>query len=572
MNKSREATGESVVSKLGCFVFAVSLLASTVSAGTEAPVGLALEIDNSKGVPLKVKADQVFYINQIDIRAHLKATRDEGIAGLSKKGMFASLSWTGASMEQEFVDQPNPDGSHTRRRFYSGAEWMRQPASFTVTPVDAKGKTVAPAVTVDVGLVKGAPNRETMFVNRFRAIQWVFDCKSMSDCNKARKFEEEALIELRNSRHPEQTLSLPAATVALQLRWSLRPSVTYAIPVQLVDKPEFSYGYKIVIEALTPPGADGSYAPGTAITFQLSQLDGAGKRLHTPGSLPTYNDFRAGRAPAGLQYYRGFDEPAAAWYRRKHRERMLMAQIIGPADALQPIRSLVQIEDFLGKNVTQIVGKPERDGLYAEFQLFPPANDLFGGAFDPKHIGWAAPVSDKFTFHVPDNARSGTYLVTVKGRRVYLGEDIPASRTIEILVGTTQRGEPRLTATNCANCHKDGGELATLLHGNGNLAACNACHSPLSFEPDNEAYVRIHFIHSRSERFSAPLYQCSACHRDGASIQRTSKAACLSCHRSYPASHVQKFGPVRSIYVGGGNESFDRCGESCHTTHKGSGF
>ncbi len=541
-------------------------------AATENAVGLALEIDNGKGVPLQVKAGQTFYINQIDFRVHSKANRDEEVTGLAKKGMLAGLSWANVRMEQEFVDLPNPDGSRTRRRFYSGADWMRQPARFSITPVDAAGKAIAAAVSVEVGFDKGKPNRETMFIDRFRAIQWAYDCKSETDCSKARKFEEEALVELRNSRHPEQTLRLPAETAALQVRWSLTPAATYTIPVKPVNAPQFGYGYKIAIETLTPPRADGTYAAGSAITFRLSQLDGDGKRLHAQGHLPTYNDFLAGRAPAGLQYYRGFSEPAAAWYRRKHRERMLMAQIIGPTQALQPIRSLVRLEDFLGKNVTQIVAKPERDGLYGEFQLFPPSNDLFGGAFDPKHAGWAAPVTDQFTFSVPANAQPGTYLVTVKGRRVYLGEDIPTSETIEVQIGTTQHSEPRLTVGNCTNCHKDGGELSKLLHGNGNLAACNACHAPLTIEPDNEAYVRIHFIHSRSERFTAPLDQCSACHRDNESIQRASKAACLSCHPSYPTKHVEKFGPLKSIYIGGGLDSFQQCGEKCHTDHPGSGF
>ena len=194
-------------------------------AAAEGAVGLALEIDNGKGVPVQVKAGQTFYINQIDIRVHRKADSDEEVAGLVKKGMLAGLSWANVRMEQEFVDLPNPDGSRTRRRFYSGAEWMRQPASFSITPIDAAGKAIAASVSVDVGFEKGKSNRETMFINRFRAIQWAFDCKSETDCGKAHRFEEEALVELRNSRHPEQTLRLPAETAGLQVRWSLKPAV-----------------------------------------------------------------------------------------------------------------------------------------------------------------------------------------------------------------------------------------------------------------------------------------------------------------------------------------------------------
>jgi hypothetical protein len=42
--------------------------------------------------------------------------------------------------------------------------------------------------------------------------------------------------------------------------------------------------------------------------------------------------------------------------------------------------------------------------------------DLFGGAFDPTHAGWNTPVPDAWTYRLPDNARRGTYLVTIKGR------------------------------------------------------------------------------------------------------------------------------------------------------------
>ncbi len=37
---------------------------------------------------------------------------------------------------------------------------------------------------------------------------------------------------------------------------------------------------------------------------------------------------------------------------------------------------------------------------------------------------------------------------------------------------------------------------------------------------------------------------------------RTSKSACLSCHKSYPESHVQAYGALFDMYVAGGDESF----------------
>ena len=81
-------------------------------------------------------------------------------------------------------------------------------------------------------------------------------------------------------------------------------------------------------------------------------------------------------------------------------------------------------------------------------------------------------------------------------------------------------------------------------------------------------YVRTHFVHARTDRLNAPLTECANCHLDRASIERTSKSACLSCHKQYPADHVARFGPVVDMYIGGTpGDSFQQCTTSCHRTH-----
>jgi hypothetical protein len=338
-----------------------------------------------------------------------------------------------------------------------------------------------------------------------------------------------------------------------------------------VAHPAYDYGFSIDMVPVTAPRADGTYAPGTSVSFQLTLKDGSGRRLHPEGSLPSYNDVVFGNNEPGIQYYRAFFDPSATYYRRKHRERMLMTQIIGPAQNIQPIRSIIKLDDFLDSDV-QTPANFERDGLFSQVQTLPKGPALFGGAFDPNHAGWAAPVSDTWTTEIPANAKPGTYLVTVKGRRVYLGEDIPYSRTIEIQVGTQQRTQAPPTTGPCNSCHTQGGELTSVLHGNENRAACNGCHAPLSFELEGPIFVRVHFIHSRSDRVDANTAQCSSCHLNKASIQRTSKAACFSCHKTWSKKHEDQFGPIKSMYVGGGEESFQQCTGSCHTNHPQSGL
>jgi hypothetical protein len=533
------------------------------------PIGLALEVDNGAGVPLSVKRGQTFYLNQIDLRTAITSTQDEGVSGLRTRGDFADLAWSGIRLaDQEFVLLANPDGTFTRRRFYRGAAWMNQSSQFVLDQLDAYGRVVGGSVSVTIGRDDQQRDSDSYFDRRLRAIQWTYDCPSSTDCTGATRFEEEALVELRYATHANQTFTIHRDAAALRLRWSLRPHRPYTIPLTQVAEPSFAYGFAIDLEPVTAPRADGTYAPNTDITFRLTLRDGAGNRLHPPGSLPTYNDVVFGPNEAGIQYYRAFFDPTTTYWRRKHRERMLMAELVGPAQNARPIRTIIDLDKFIDPAIdVQTTGTLEQDGVHAEFRTFPTAYDLFGGAFDPTHAGWAAPVPDTWTHHIPANAPAGTYYLNVKGRRTYLGEDIPFSRTLEVQVGSTERTGPTLTVGNCRSCHEGPSALGKVLHGNDKLGTCAGCHVPLGFELEGPIYVRTHFIHSRSGRFDAPLHECASCHVDNASIQRTSKSACLSCHKSYPAWHVFRFGPVESMYVGGGRESFDQCTSACHRTH-----
>lgn len=538
-----------------------------------AAVGLAIEVDNGVGQPLQVRRGQTFYLNQIDLRTSITAAVDEGVDGLRRQGDFASLAWRHVTREEdEFVLLANPDGTFTRRAFFRGAEWMNKPSTFRLEQIDQRGRTLGGPIIADAGAEHGRSTGDDFFNRRFRAVQWTRDCATATGCAGATQFEEEALVELRHAMRPERTFAIDPRTAALRLRWSLRDGQAYTIPVTQVAAPEFGYGFSIDVEPVTAARTDGTYPPGTDITFRITLEDGDGRRLHPEGSLPSYNEVAFGPNPAGIQYYRAFFDPTTTYWRRKHRERMLMAEFIGPAQNVQPIRSIIDLDSFLSDDDVQVTGTLARDGVHAEFRTFPTARDLFGGAFDPAHAGWAAPVPDTWTHRVPLDAPAGTYYLNVKGRRTYLGEDIPASRTVEVQVGTATPTRPALTTGGCTSCHSGPASLSRINHANADRGTCAGCHVPLGFELEGPIAVRTHFIHSRSRRYEAPLTQCATCHLTPAGIRRTSKAACLSCHTSYPRSHVEKFGPIQSIYVGGGRESFQTCTSSCHTSHPNSRF
>jgi predicted CXXCH cytochrome family protein len=533
-------------------------------------VGLALRVEDGQGRPVSVRAGQIFYLNQLDLRAAVVSSVDRGVEGLALEGDFADLDWTDVEQrDEDFLVLPNPDGTFTRRRFYRNAQWMRKLSWFELRQVDAGGNRTAPPVRVQVGPESHATGHEAFFVRRMRAIQFANDCPEPRDCTGAQAFLEEALIELRYSTATDNTFEVHPDTTAFELRWSQLGDRTYVIPVEQVPHPAFDYGAAAEIAPVTPPGPDGSYPPGSAVTFQLTLRDGSGNRLHEPGALPSYMDATFGFDASGIKYYEGFFEPVATYYRRKHLERMMNVEIVGPVQNVQPIRSFLELDDFFLGDTIQ-AATLERDGLYSEITVFPRAPDLFAGAFDPEHAAWMQPVSDSWTFQLPDNAPSGTYLVTVKGRRAFLGEDIPYSATLEIQVGSPERTQAHLDTGPCTSCHSGDTSLANVLHAIDNRATCTGCHSPLGFEYDSPVFVRTHFIHSRSERFEAPPQRCSSCHLTEESIQRTSKAACLSCHTSYPPDHVVAFGPIENPYVGGARESFDNCTTTCHTAHPGS--
>ncbi len=186
-------------------------------------------------------------------------------------------------------------GKFTRRRFYRGAQWMEQPSVFTVQPVDAQGRPTGRAIPLRIGSEDKRKSNDDFFIRRLRGIQWTRDCRSASDCTGASNFTEEALVEVRNARTGATPFTLSPDTRALRLDWSARNGAPYLIPVEQVLNPTWGYGFSIDIKALTPPRADGTYAPGSAVTFQMTLKDGAGKPLHPAGSLPTYAEFLFGQ-------------------------------------------------------------------------------------------------------------------------------------------------------------------------------------------------------------------------------------------------------------------------------------
>ena len=542
---------------------------------TDTAIGLALEIENGASPPLRVRAGQKFFLDQVDIRAFVTASVDNpSLDALRASSDFASLDWSGLTLaENEPVLLPNADGTFTDRRFYRDAAWMERHSLMVLWQVDASGRRVGRPLLASLGQDDRRRRHDHFFIRRLRGIQWANDCAAPTDCSGATSFQEEGLVEIRHARSTSQTFRIAPETTGLRLWWSARRGAPYEIPVEQVASPDYDYNFGIELTAVTPPGPHGYYEPGTDVTFQFTMTDGAGTRLHPAGSIPSYAEVAFGADQTGIQYYRGFFDQPATYWRRKHRERGMGAMIIGPNQDIQPIRTIAPLESFLGPDPTIPVGLPARDGVYSEAATIPASAVIFGGAFVPGNTPWFEPQPDTITFQIPSDVEPGTYRVAIKGRRVYLGQDIPRTTVVEIQVGTHTPTVAEMTTGPCTSCHSDGGDLGLVLHANDDRAACAGCHVPLGFELEGPVYVRTHFIHSRSDRYDAPTQQCATCHVDEASIQRTSLSACLSCHTEYPADHVAAYGPIESIYTGTLDAgAFEQCTGACHTEHPGAGF
>ncbi|MFT3696798.1 MAG: hypothetical protein QM831_26895 [Kofleriaceae bacterium] len=532
------------------------------------PIGLALDIEDGVPVPIKARKNQTFYINNIDMRAHIETTVDEGVAGLAHAGDFAGANWTGATdVDQSFVYLPNNDGTFTRRRFFRDAKWMNDPSAFLIEQIDAKGHLLALPIVVDSGLLGLRTGIDSFFDRRMRAIQWTNDCASKTDCTTAHNFEEEALVELRYSNGVKPGFQLTSATTALRVTWTANGKA-YTIPVEQVANPEWDYGFNIALAMQTPPDADGTYHAGEEIAVQWTLTDGSGKRLHPVGSMPTLADYVGGNDPAGIDYWNQ-GERVATYYRRKFLEKQMNVAIAGPMQDTGAIRDTIDLINaiFASPDGSVTSASPSVQGFYGAAASVPSWATMIGV------IPADAPVADSAKFTIPADAKPGTYKIAMKARRSYMGEELARAATMTIQVGTTTVTHKVLDTGNCAQCHNGGGDPSRVNHG---LALsdrdmCATCHAPLAFEPEGPIAVRVHFVHSRSGRLDVSPTQCALCHTTAASIQRTSKAACLSCHKSYPDSHVQQFGPITDMYIGGTlDDSFQQCTSSCHRTHPNS--
>ena len=464
------------------------------------PVGLSLLFQNSSMAPITLVGAAPRYLREIDLVATVPTASDQGIQPLIDDSELASLDWTGVEMVEEDW-RPAGDGTFIRQRFYRNARWMEQPSLFLVTPTDDAGHPVGPPLRA---------HADDGFVRRFAARQTAFGCPAEGDCTGA-AFVVQGLVQLRGALNAGQRArTIPANATRLSLRWSEQPTADRTVPVAQAAPADFPYGYGFqpALETIDPPANGSHYVPGETVRFQVTFRDGAGRRLHSPGELPTYGQFLRGEVPSGIRYYNGFALFPTLYYALKHREGLMAVALLGPLDKLKTPQTTVGLEQFGGGQAT--FASPAADGFTSLFANIPPNPIVFGG----NSADDDTPVSDIVPITIPADALPGTYVAMLKARREWGGEALNRAVTREIQVGTATSTPFVAKTGGCNTCHTGASSLPNLLHGLADRRACYSCHSSLAFEPDAAIDIRVHTVHDRSDRFAslASIKNCALCH------------------------------------------------------------
>lgn len=482
---------------------------------------------------------------------------------IETQSAFKSLDWSGLSIVSDrYVPEPEDDLAlaYNREVLYGNANWQLRDSTFTVDALNADGRVVATQTYNKSELLAENP------VSYHTRLMWrvanIGAPKFPGDPNEhpgspdapPHRYQTVARIDFEDSTNPFKTLDLDSGLSgdgAIRLTWSEMPGHPFYFPVHYIkqsDVPATCYspdGSKKVpcdfgIDSsvlFTQPKNGKYYAPGETVGIKVAVTDGKGNLLHTPGYLPTWEDYIQNNSN-GLQYFNA--SAAIEFFESQSFSGMKVA---GP------------IQDF----------RPAYDMNHIPFTQLPQVDEPFFGpnlAELGQLPGWATlPVPARNNITIPNDAKPGTYVALIKLHRQFEGERVNTIKPFFFQVGQEEVTRYPGRVGNCQICHRSVLSLNNLFHGISvdNVEACKACHTGLVGEMD-KIVDRVHRIHMMSNKFPADKRNCTYCHLTRESALRPSIAVCNACH---PTIHGDKY---FELEFAGPNEPnrYTNCAQSCH--------
>lgn len=499
--------------RIGTLVVGATLLVPSVAGASHSvpeTVGVSMFFQDGAAPVMDIIGDDLRYIDEIDIVATVNTGDDQGMDPVINNSDMSGLDWSGLQMVEEDW-RPDGMGTFTRQRFYRGAKWMEKRSWFVV--YQANGNGLVPAIPFIIGV--GSDNFWSFFdggfVRRFGARQITRGCAAIGDCSWSVSYTAEGLAQFRHTLRPLlNSRDIHPDTTKFVVQWTADPGNLREVQIAQVDEATapFSQGFNPeVVELSTPPNGQ-FYSPGDDVTFGIRFIDDDGNVIAGDGDMPTYSEFLFGIDNSGLRYF-DINLQTTLFYALKHRESNMILAMSGPAQNLDVPKGVVNSFLFFGPTQVQTTSVVE-DGWTGLAYLIPNFGVIFGGFADPTI--WDTPVPDQYTFTIPQDADPGTYVVSLKARRDYGGEALNRGDVVRVQVGTTQVTQWKPTTGPCNTCHRGESAIGEILHGIEDRESCFGCHASLDIEPDARLDYRIHFIHSRSERYPGDVNDCSTCH------------------------------------------------------------
>lgn len=468
--------------------------------------------ENGAAKTIDLYGDAARYVQELDLTAQADTTTDQGITPIMTSGDLADLDWRGVKkVDEDWRPElgSNPR-TYTRSIFYRNARWMERESIFALVPVNDRGIPVGVPILEIAGSDDKLRPSDDGFVRRFGARQITRGCRAIGDCTGASSFTAQALVQVRNAQNASaRAQKIPSNATQLELIWTEQLLKSRKVPIhhRSFATTPYRYGFALGLELTHPPANGQFFVAGEAVDFRITYKDGAGNRLHAPGSLPAYADFATDSIASGIRYYDGFQQLLTLYYALKHREGNTLWSLSGPTDRVKSNPRVQGDLEFLFGSGTQVpTATVAESGFTGFFDVVPSV----AGTLDP--VLSTMPVSDTYKVTLPADVLPGTYTLTWKGRRDWGGEALNTSTTIDLQVG--QKAKTTFTAKTgrCQNCHEGDSGFDRILHGNADRRTCFGCHMPMESEPDQALDYRIHLIHSRSQRFAANPNVCSTCH------------------------------------------------------------